>query len=325
MSRAPRRLIQFASILFALLLGLELGARGLSADLAACANRGLFKLRLLERHGPVSLLFLGSSRTQDGVSPRLVTEALAGRGRPELRGFNAAFTSTSLASLEEESRRLAGRPGLSLVVIELSSAQLGAGPAAWAPPEAGEAQPSPRSIEERLSAWAGSHLALVQHRGALIPEHLVLLPLLVAAGRLDGSEVRVPQQLQAALGLHERDPLQGDAWALPPVPPADQVPCAPPPELERLFAVARRFEDGGARVVFSVPPLSEEAAFHHHDHEREPAFRCLAHRLAARYPVLDLVAGPKEQFRDTTHVNARGRASWSRGLARALAALMEAP
>src|SRR5690349_15371017 len=96
-----KRLAWFLIGVFVLLAALELFERRHSALFTAATHRGLTKAAMFDRHERVNILFLGSSRTQDGVSPDLVTRALQ-RIAPDLGeqpGFNAAFTGSSLGML----------------------------------------------------------------------------------------------------------------------------------------------------------------------------------------------------------------------------------
>jgi hypothetical protein len=312
---------------------LEACARGLGERLHACTNRGLYKLALLERRGPVAIVFLGSSRTQDGVSPRLFEDE-AVRTAQRLPGgpssFNLAFTATSLPSLEREAalllerRQEPGRSELTAVLIELSSPQLEEGPVAW------EEHPAPAAdsaggaaLEAAMGAAARDHLAVVRDRAALIPENLGRLAALLAPrGRLDGSEVKAFEQLGAAFSLWTPADADAAGWRPPRVEAGPALPGGHPfaAAETRLEAVAQRFYAAGVVPVFVIPPLSPEAHQYGHDAEAAPRFQALAAALAARFRVLDgtRLTPPKSAFHDTTHLNARGRAGWSRGLARAL-------
>ena len=107
------RLAWFVTGLFVLLLALELFERRHSAFIAAASHRGLTKVAMFEQHPRVDVLFLGTSRTQDGVSPDLVTRGLraAAPELGDLPGFNAAFTGSSLGALVSLAPRFDGAAG----------------------------------------------------------------------------------------------------------------------------------------------------------------------------------------------------------------------
>ena len=95
------RLAWFVAGLLLLLLAFEVFQRRLDEAVVAASHRGLTKVAMLAQHPRVDVLFLGSSRMQDGVSPDLVTRGLNAVA-PQLGdvpGFNAAFTGSSLPAL----------------------------------------------------------------------------------------------------------------------------------------------------------------------------------------------------------------------------------
>lgn len=327
MSSDRARLLRFLLALALLLAGAEALVRAGEPLLVAAGNRGQAKLRLLARQGRVDALFVGLSRTQDGVSPRVFAAELAAGGleTASFASFNLGFTSTNLDSLEALAERVAARPGVRLFVVELSEPQLNGGPSILGD----GAAPEDRALllEDRLAAAARRHVALLRERAALVPENLARLPALLSpAGRLDGSEVTLAAQLGALLGWTGWEPAAiGAPWPAPPLvqpsPASGGAPLSPEVarQAERLEALARRL--GADRVVFAVPPLSTGGHETDRDVEREPAFQALLARLARTAPVLDgsRLPGPRELFHNPSHLNHRGRAAWSRALARALA------
>ena len=312
------RLLRFALGTLTALVAVELAVRVEEPLFAAASHRVLAKAALLDRHGHVEVLFFGTSRTQDGVSPSLVSDELARAGGPRVRAFNLASTASSLETLDYLAQRFAGRPGLELAVVEVSEPQLVSAALPWLPDAA------PRDGEQRLLAWTAARVRLVEHRSFLIGENLARLPaLLLLAPRLDGSEVTMADQLAAALGARNAPapPFDLASWA-PTIWTASQAAAQSPapPNLEALVSLARRLSSGGARVAFVVPPLAPGA----HAPEREKPLRDLFAALAqeTHCPVWDYsgIAAPADLFRGETHLAPAGRAQFSRALAQQIAA-----
>jgi hypothetical protein len=89
-----RRLVGFLLGLLVMVSAIELGIRCNESLFEAATHRALAKAAIFSRHPRVEVLFLGTSRTQDGVSPELASRAV-NETSPELGpvpGFNAAFT-----------------------------------------------------------------------------------------------------------------------------------------------------------------------------------------------------------------------------------------
>src|SRR5512146_1967303 len=97
-ARSPGR--RFGGYVLGLALALacaELAARVGGRWLQAAAARVDFKLALLERHGPLPIVYVGTSRLNDGVDPARVASELSSLGSKEAwAGFNAAVPSSSL-------------------------------------------------------------------------------------------------------------------------------------------------------------------------------------------------------------------------------------
>jgi hypothetical protein len=331
-----RKLLLFVGSLAALALALEVLVRLDEPAFAAASNRALAKAALLDVHGPVDVLFFGTSRVQDGVSPRLFSEALGtAETGSAVAAFNLAFTSSSLNSLEELAQRYEARPGLRLAVIELSTPQLQNGVAAWELPASSESA-SGADVEARLTDWVHAHVRTIAHRQAFVSDNVVRLPsLLWFAADLDGSETRVTDQVAAFFGHRERMPDGFDAKAWEPVVwspiaevPAERVP--PAPQALRYFAqreartelvarlarLAQGYRAGGVRTLFIVPPLTKGFA---PAEERDPFMKTFFAQLAkaSSAPVLDYssLVLPDEVFRGESHLNRLGRAYFSAALA----------
>jgi hypothetical protein len=284
------RLRNYVIGVLALLGAIEGAFRLWSPAFAACGDRILTKAGVLDRHDRVDVLFYGTSRFWDAVSPRLYAQESSA---PEMRGFNLAVTSSTLETLEMLARRFAPRPDVRLHIVELSGPQL-----ELARPE----QPSP---PDAVADFAARHSRLIEYRAALRGESLERLPeLLFYPTRMDGSEILLADQLEAAFGRPEPRAPQID---LRPFQPAVRSePLTPDPRAERMLAVGRLLRVS-APVVFVVPPIQKA----------EPHLRPYVTVLAKEFPVWDFSDAPlpAPMFRDTTHLSKEGRALFSRLLA----------
>src|SRR5437660_876930 len=89
-----QRLLRFVIGLAAVLAAIEISFRVWEPAIAASGNRVLTKAALLDAHGPLEVLFFGTSQSWDDVSPRLFSAQLE-QLQPDLRarGFSLAVTS----------------------------------------------------------------------------------------------------------------------------------------------------------------------------------------------------------------------------------------
>lgn len=284
-----KKLLRYAFGVLAVLGSIEGAFRLWEPAFAACGDRILTKAAVLDRQDRVDVLFYGTSRFWDAVSPRLYARKLP--APPDVRGFNLAVTSSTLETLEMLARRFANRPGVRLNVVELSGPQL-------------ELQtPEPAAPADPVADFAARHSRLIAYRAALRGESLERLPeLLFYPKRMDGSEILLSEQL-----FPETDPAE---WVQPLIAPARPAavsgPATDDPRAERMLAVGRLLRQS-APVVFVVPPIQKA----------EPHIRPYVVALAKEFPVWDFadVAMPASSFRDTTHLSKQGRAEFSRMLA----------
>jgi len=322
---AARRLGRFLLGLLGILGVIEGTMRLREPIFQAASHRALTKAAILARRPEVGVIFLGTSRTQDGVNPDLVGRAIEERspGLGRVPGFNAAFTGSSLESLLALVPRFGFRPDLRLVVIELSAPQIVNDPAPWE-----ETLVAPKTLEERLGRTM-RHVALVRHRKALLGDGLGRLPaLLVFGDALGGWETKGSQQLASWLGHREPpatgfDPspwtpgrFTGDAPRRSLDPSADQV-------ADRLAEVARRFRSHGVGVRFAVPPLSEHAADAPERRDLQPLFAEVARRSGCEVWDFTAARPPEAFFKDAGHLNREGRAHYSRALGQRVADALE--
>lgn len=322
--RAASRLVWFLTGVVVLLVALEVFERSHSALFAATTHRGLTKVAMFERHPRVSVLFLGTSRTQDGVSPDLATRTLQ-EIAPELGvlpGFNAAFTGASLGALLSLAPRFEDRRDVRLVVIELSEPQIFNEAAPWDEP-----QRAAVTLEDRLGD-AVQHVAIVRYRKALIGQNLGRLPSLLAATSMGGWETKGSEQFAAWMGRREAratgfDPVRWRPDILRPTSPAAPLGEAERDVANQLASLASRFRMHGITPIFAVPPLAAGDLDAPERHDLQALFAEVARRGQCEVWNFAPVQLPDALFRDISHLNREGRAHYSEALAHEIARVLK--
>ena len=99
LTQSHRRLLAFVLGLIVFAGLLELGVRRNGLLFSAASHRALAKVAMFERHSRVDILFLGTSRTQDGVSPALIAEAVTKFAPAIMRPSQARVSMPSKRSL----------------------------------------------------------------------------------------------------------------------------------------------------------------------------------------------------------------------------------
>lgn len=298
-----RRLLQLASVVLGLLIGLEVLCRVERDGLGAVAHRVRFKLALLRNKGPVDFVVLGSSRSNDGLEPSLLNHGA---------GFLAATPSSSLATLQYFAENIGPQK---LVLVELSSPQ-------WDPaPLEFDAPPPTDFAGDPLGKWLHHHSELLKVRRAFALENLPRVGGLLVASRLDGSEwFRARFVSEGLLPAHPPENLTDQsAWTS----------IAPTGDPSLLDADARRIIDGyvkiievirrgGARVVLVSPPLAKLWRVDDCVPVKNAIRAAVKERVNA--PLLDFTCADVDDrwFVDGQHLSAAGRAQFSKVLAEAL-------
>jgi len=292
---------------------------------AAASHRALTKAAIFDLHPDVSVLFLGTSRTQDGVSPPLVTRALK-ESAPELgnlAGFNAAFTGSSLEALMALAPRFYARKGMRLVVIELSGPQITNDPSAWEEPALED-----KTIDDKL-ARAAREIAFIRYRKAFIPENFGRLIKLMAFGSsLSGWETRTSDQIASWRGRQEASAADFDAklWS-----PEVFAPTVAPQPLKRaneevcvaLLQLVQQFQAQGVKVAFAVPPLSKKWKRAAERDQLRPLFSEIARRGQCEVWNYSELPLNDRFFGNPSHLGSVGRAHYSAALAVQVARILK--
>jgi hypothetical protein len=308
MSRGTSRLLLLAATVLGLLCALEVLCRVQPEGLAAVAHRVRFKLALLHAKGAVDFVSLGTSRSNDGVSPSLM-----GLGA----GFSAATPSSSLPTLEYQAAHLGPQR---LVFVELSRPQ--------GEPTAMDADttPPPGSFAgDPVGEWLHEHSALLEVRRAFALENLPRVLALLAVRSLDGSEWFRSRQLVETFRPPQPPPGVNDEPAWRPAAPLEPPVLELDEDAQRRVAGYERaiasLKAQGTRVVLVSPPLGNLFRVE----ECTPFQNALRQHIARKTgaPLLDFTCAAVDDrwFVDGQHLSSPGRARYSQALGQAARAL----
>ena len=300
MSAGARRFWCLVVSVLGLLAALELLARIEPDSLAAVAHRVRFKLALLHRKGAVDFVALGSSRTNDGLSPTSLGKGV---------GFSAATPSSSLPTLEFIASQLGPQK---LVLVELSRPQWDAAPLEL------EADVDADYSQDPLGRWLHEHSALLRVRRALALENWPRIAGLVNAKHLDGSEWFRSRQLIETFRPPEPPPGVHDDDAWKPMTPQEDGRAPDARVIDGYARVIDQLRKSGARVVLIAPPLASGKRAAECTSEGNSLRAAVAKRVEA--PLIDFTCAPVDDrwFVDGQHLSSPGRARFTRALAEAL-------
>lgn len=319
-----RRLVFFVGGLLLVFVGLESLVRVNSSLFEAVADYGRTKVAMFAKHPRAQFLMLGSSRTEETVSPILVTRAIRNIA-PELEdvsGFNAAFAGSNLNSLIALAPQFDFSNNLRIVVIEVSEPQI-----YTPPPPREEPKSAATSIEDEL-AEANRHIHLVRYRKAFLSDKLGrMIALLFFAPRLSGWETKAKDMIASLRGREEQSAVDFDeiVWT-----PELFSPSSVPQTLDahhesivaRIVSVAHEFQKRGIKVVFAVPPVKRDFRAPEKV-TMKPLFSEVARRVNSELWNFSPLPLPDSFFRDESHLGDIGRAHYSQALATQIARVLK--
>lgn len=303
MSRGARYLL----IVVAAACGLEALFRLGDRVFFESQHLALFKPALLRMHDDVRVVFMGSSRLERGVLPKVFDEAA------KTRSFNVAIPDTSLDLFAYVCAEAAKRDGLRQAVIEVSGPTTASRPLEW------EAKDDLSTAEGSLAAFVRRHSAVFRMRTALRMDSVLrLLVAMLFADRLDGSEHYGVDFVHAVLGTRTAPPVEpGVEWPVHVVPPMPGPLESYAEGYAAYTACARALQARQVRVTFVTMPFVKR----YDGLEREPGFYTMMQALAAVAPVwhFDGAEIDEKYFFDTHHLNDAGAAQLAHELGTRLA------
>lgn len=314
----------FTSTLILFFVCLEIFVRKNENVFEGASHRLLAKTANYQNKPHISYVFFGTSRTQDGVAPRLVSRHMQ-QLKPELQpqiGFNSATMGGSLDDLFQLLPRYLENPELRTVLIEISTPHLGNKPSLPAA-NVGDY----KSFEERIS-YELQKFAIIKYRLAFRPGTFgTVISLLLFSPIMSGSEVRLTDFIAAWSGKIEPDPqdFHAEIWTPSPIIP-NAADISFNQELEnqliKLKDISSKLKNNGIKVIFYVPPASS-APLPERD-QLIPFYRELVYRTQADLWDFSSCAIPDKYFKDPTHLNKdEGKSSWSFAIAELLAKIQE--
>lgn len=275
------------------------------------------KSAMFQFRDTTQVLFLGSSRFKDGISPKLVSKAIQQRYNTQINAFNGALTGTNIQKLEIFFNRSVAKPGLDLVVIEVSYPHL-----AFDENFSMDEKPA-ESFEEELQNGLIENVKLAAWRKSFRIENFIKSPAILFADYLEGSELyrahlvkdfldNTPYQYTAAdhklwqpLVIEPNQPMGDDG--------GDCV-------MHVLQDIVKLSKKNEVDLLFVIPPLVNDRKEKETNEEAMVFYQNVANKTGCsilNYGALDI---PEAVFADQdSHMNKEGRHLFSHAIAEPIA------
>lgn len=312
--------VRYFIALFVLIVLVESFIRSNEKSVFSLQDGQLIKLQMFALRDTTEILFFGTSRTQDSINPSLIAEHL-GAANPRWRNakaFNGAAAGGSLSRLAYSVDMAVKKPGLKLLGIEMSAAQLSDGP--WTPVASKEEAVS-ADLETTLQQGLAKYSYLIKYRKALRLERAIKLIFLIFPNLDDGTKWfgQVGGTFKKTM-INASDSQPWNLGEIVPLPANMDNHHSILPNSERYFSVFSQVADAarqhGVQIFLYVPPVRGQPALKECDADHVRTYQAIALKIQA--PLLFhscSESSPSEYFSDDSHLNVRGKSIWSKQVA----------
>lgn len=304
--------------------GLELFVRANHQYFYALSDKLLLKIEMLENRQDDDVVFMGSSRTQDGFDAPAFEKILFQRSQIKIKAFNAATTGQNINRYLYNLEKLLQMKDIKHLVLETSV--IGLKPGELGISVQGETQSEleekvvPQSLEEQLQSFMVKNSYLVKVRKSFKPKIILRLFIIWTSDKFNHDIwFRAGTLKQLVTGFYkEYSEEQIDEYKPIIIDGTFEALNAEP--LNANFErIAELLQNTDKKITFYNPPVKKTASQEDCNLGRHGMYKTMAQKLGVRF--LDYSCGgfKKGFFKDDTHLNADGRIFFSQILARDLA------
>lgn len=280
------------------------------------SHKMMAKAAVFNKKKSVDLVFFGTSITQDGVSPPLVSRRLKEIvSSNEINIYNAASTGSSIEDLIVVEPMYSHKLSLHAVIIELSDPLLNNKPTIPLTYLKSENKNIEKTLAESLN-----NLDFIKYRKAFYSDNIGrLLSLLLFSSLYSGHETRLIDQFNVWFNITEPSPLNYDETIWTPEIISTNNPVVTLNQkneelANKMTSFVKLYTEKGIKVIFIVPPVSASPSTKQDQYI--PLYEELARRTKCNIWNFNKHSIPDYFFKDPTHLNRKkGRAHWSYALA----------
>lgn len=278
-------------------------------------DRARLKSAMFNFRDETEILFLGSSRSQDGISPKVIEQNLKGSTIETWKGFNGSITGANIHRLKEIFDRTIEKEGLKLVVIEISVPQLNEQEIYTS------TSTDSLDFEGQLHEVVADKMKLIEWRKAFRMDNLKNAPAILAADQLEGSEFFRANALKDFFSSDEFElsVTQQEAWQPTKFAPIDSASSSAsnvPKIINELTSKAQKL---GVKTLLVIPPLVNKRYETEHTPEVIQLYQEIANATGKTIINFSDAKVSESLFRDKdSHLNKEGRFVYSTMLAQVI-------
>ncbi|MDH5425313.1 MAG: hypothetical protein OEY29_09985 [Gammaproteobacteria bacterium] len=286
----------------------------------ALQEKALVKLQMFVLRKQTDIVFIGSSRTQDGIEPDVITHTL-GSLNPNLQSinvFNGGSAGSSLDRLAYFADKSLDKPGLKILAVEVSGPQLKDNN--WTP-SFYSALPA-TDTEDFLQKKLSEYLYTVRYRKSFRIDSILRSPLLFMANSSDGTEVFRRSNIRqwyadSHIELTDDDRAAWQSSILYPKEPAQfSSPLKQPAQkyAEIYLNIAKKAKIKNVKLFLFVPPVTGSVLIEECDNKHRAIYQQVANLTQSPLLLHSCVPLRPAFFykSDNGHLNKIGRTVWSK-------------
>jgi len=316
-SAIQNKAVLYFIVIIAFFISLELTVRYHEDSVFSLQEKALIKLQMFLLRGQTDIVFLGSSRTQDGIEPDVISKTLADSDPSlnNIRIFNASSASASLDKLHFLAIRALDKPDLKIMAIEVSQPQLK--DKSWTSSFYSE-EPA-TDTEDFLQKALSKYSYIVRYRKSLRLANVLRSPVLMMADYSDGTEIFRRGNAKQWMADSHIDLTEGDKhnWRSDLfIPRADKANTRSDKYINTYLSIADKARQKGVKLILYTPPVTESAMTKECGQTHRATYKELASIINAPIIIHSCEKLRKVFFykNDHSHLNKIGRTVWSRTL-----------
>lgn len=282
-------------------------------------DRIRLKSAMFEFRDKTEVLFLGSSRFKDGVSPKLFSKHLNSTNSKPLRAFNGAITGANIERLEFFFNKAANKIGTKHIVIEVSRPQLQRKKEDIKATDIEE-----KDIDYQMATFFEEKSKLIQWRKSLRFDNLKNIPAILFADHMEGSEL----YKKGALGDLTKstkstfNAVAKEEWRHSLIKPSviNSISQSDQVIYNTFKRITKKAKETGIKITFVIPPLVNGSKKKETTPEMYARFQNLSSVTGLTIYDFSSANINESYFRDKdSHLNKEGRYIFSQLLAELLA------
>lgn len=282
-------------------------------------DRIRLKSAMFDFRDKTEVLFLGSSRFKDGISPKLFSKHLDSIKGIKLRAFNGAITGANIERLEFFFNKATNKKGTEHIFIEISRPQL----------QRKEEDIKANEIEEKdidyqMASFFEEKSKLIQWRKSLRFDNLKNIPAILFANHMEGSELYkkgalrdLTKSVKSTLNTNTKQ-----EWNYSVITPSSTKNIAVSDQViyNTFKRIAKTAKETGIKITFIIPPLANISRVNETTTEMYARFQNLASVTGLKIYDFSSANINESYFRDKdSHLNKEGCYIFSQLLAELLA------